>query len=383
MRAARGNSLSRNRRPREPHDQRSALDSRGGGPYTAPREFPDLEREEASLKIGFHLTPFWSPTDRGATRIIDEAIRVVAAASRMGFAWISIGQHFLSHPTVWPQPFAMLARLAPEAGQMRLKTSVLLLPVLNAVEVAENVATLDHISHGRLDVGVAIGYREKELETVGLRRKDRVAKLEETLGLMKRLWAGEEVTLQGTYTSVTKGRMGFTPCQTPYPPIEMGAQSEGATRRAARLTDGVFFGPQVAWRDIAGLARVFREARVELGAPTPGHVGASRSLIVGASKEAARAAAREYLERTFKMYRSWEMQEPRMVELQLSLDTSLDAWTVNGTPAECVESIARARAMGVERIGLTIYSLPREVEARIEYMQMIAERILKPAGALA
>jgi alkanesulfonate monooxygenase SsuD/methylene tetrahydromethanopterin reductase-like flavin-dependent oxidoreductase (luciferase family) len=277
----------------------------------------------------------------------------------------------------------MLARLAPETGQMRLKTSVLLLPVLNAVEVAENVATLDHISNGRLDVGVAIGYREEELETVGLRRKDRVAKLEETLGLMKRLWAGEEVTFRGTYTRVTKGRMGFTPCQTPYPPIEMGAQSEGATRRAARLTDGVFFGPQVAWRDIAGLARVFREARVELGAPTPGHVGASRSLIVGASKEAARAAAREYLERTFKMYRSWEMQEPRMVELQLSLDTSLDAWTVNGTPAECVESIARARAMGVERIGLTIYSLPREVEARIEYMQMIAERILKPAGALA
>jgi alkanesulfonate monooxygenase SsuD/methylene tetrahydromethanopterin reductase-like flavin-dependent oxidoreductase (luciferase family) len=85
---------------------------------------------------------------------------VVAAASRMGFAWVSIGQHFVSHPTMRPQPFPILARLAPETGQMRLKTSVLLLPVLNPVEVAENVATLDHICHGRLDVGVAIGYRE-------------------------------------------------------------------------------------------------------------------------------------------------------------------------------------------------------------------------------
>jgi alkanesulfonate monooxygenase SsuD/methylene tetrahydromethanopterin reductase-like flavin-dependent oxidoreductase (luciferase family) len=47
---------------------------------------------------------------------------------------------------------------------MRLKTSVLLLPNVNAVEAAENVATLDHITHGRLDVGVAIGYREQELE---------------------------------------------------------------------------------------------------------------------------------------------------------------------------------------------------------------------------
>ena len=112
------------------------------------------------MKIGFHLTPFWSPTDRGATRIIDEAVAVVSAASRMGFSWVSIGQHFVSHPTVWPQPFPILARLAPETGSMRLKTSVLLLPMLNAVEVAENIATLDHICHGRLDVGVAIGYRE-------------------------------------------------------------------------------------------------------------------------------------------------------------------------------------------------------------------------------
>src|SRR5437867_823544 len=161
------------------------------------------------FRIGFHLTPFWSPTDRHPTLIIDEAIQVVAAASRMGYAWVSIGQHLLSHPTVWPQPFPMLARMAPETGRMRLKTSVLLLPIVNAVEAAENIATLDHICHGRLDVGVSIGYREKELETVGLRRQDRVPKLEESLALMKRLWAGDEVTFAGAYTRVTAGRMGF------------------------------------------------------------------------------------------------------------------------------------------------------------------------------
>src|ERR671924_1869541 len=151
------------------------------------------------MRIGFHLTPFWSPTDRTPTQIIDEAIAVVAAASRMGFAWVSIGQHWMSHPTVWPQPFPILARLAPETGTMRLKTSVLLLPIVNAVEAAENIATLDHITHGRLDVGVAIGYRETELEAVGLRRRDRVSKLEESLTVMKRLWSGEEVTFEGRY----------------------------------------------------------------------------------------------------------------------------------------------------------------------------------------
>src|SRR5688572_10217062 len=251
------------------------------------------------MRIGFHLTPFWSPTDRPPTRIIDEAIEVVTAASRMGFAWVSIGQHWLSHPTVWPQPMPMLARLAPETGAMRLKTSVLLLPILNAVEVAESVATLDHITHGRLDVGVAIGYRELELAVAGLARADRVPKLEESLALMKQLWRGETVTFKGRYTRVEGGRMGFTCHQQPHPPLEMGAQSEGATRRAARLTDGVFFGPQLGWADVGRFAAIFREERVATGRGTPGFVGASRSLIVGESKEKAAAAARAYLEKTF------------------------------------------------------------------------------------
>jgi alkanesulfonate monooxygenase SsuD/methylene tetrahydromethanopterin reductase-like flavin-dependent oxidoreductase (luciferase family) len=157
----------------------------------------------------------------------------------------------------------------------------------------------------------------------------------------------------------------------------------GATRRAARITDGVFFGPQVAWRDIARLAQVFRDERQAAGVAGTGVVGASRSLIVGATKEAARAAAQAYLERTFAMYRTWEMQERAMVELQLDFERSLDDWTINGSPRDCVEAIARGREMGLDRIGVTIYSLPREAEARIDHLRMIAEEILRPAAALA
>jgi alkanesulfonate monooxygenase SsuD/methylene tetrahydromethanopterin reductase-like flavin-dependent oxidoreductase (luciferase family) len=332
------------------------------------------------VRIGFHLTPFWSPTDRAPTAIIDEAIEVVRAAAGMGFAWVSIGHHQVSHPTVWPHPIAMLSRLAPEAGEMRLKTSMLLLPLLNPVDVAENVATLDHITHGRLDLGVAIGYREKELAAAGLTRKDRVPKLEESLTLMKQLWRGDDVTFEGAYTTVTGARLGLMPCQRPHPPLEMGAQSVGATRRAARLVDAVFFGPQVAWADVQRLVAVYRAARAAMG--TPGVAYASRSLIVGASKEAARAAARGYLERTFAMYRGWQMQEPTMVQLQLGFEQSLDDWTINGSPAECREAIERAHAMGLDGIGLTIYSLPREASARIEYLGMIAEELVRPAAKL-
>ena len=259
---------------------------------------------------------------------------------------------------------------------------MLLLPLLNAVDVAENVATLDHITHGRLDVGVAIGYRERELEAARLTRKDRVPKLEESLEIMKRLWRGEEVTLEAGYTTLTAARLGFTPHQTPHPPLEMGAQSVGATRRAARLVDAVFFGPQVSWADVAALVDVYRQARRSEKPGAPGRALASRSLIVGASKEAARAAAHAYLERTFAMYRGWQMQESTMVPLQLGFDADLDAWTINGSTAQCVEALARAHALGLDGVGLSIYSLPRDVAARIEYLQMIAEDIVRPAAAL-
>jgi len=71
-----------------------------------------------------------------------------------------------------------------------------------------------------------------------------------------------------------------------------------------------------------------------------------------------------------------------MVPLQLDFDKSLDDWTINGTAAECRETLARAHAMGLDGIGLTIYSLPREAAARIDYLAMIAEQLVRPAATL-
>ena len=328
------------------------------------------------MRIGFHLTPFWSPTDRPASQIIDEAIQVVSASSTMGYAWVSVGHHWMSYPTIWPQPFPILARLAPETGEMRLKTSVLLAPLLNPVDLAENIATLDHMSHGRLDFGVSIGYRDKELSAVGLTRKDRVPKLEESIEILKRLWSGEEITYEGRYANIVQGRMGFRPYQLPHPPIEMGSQSEGATKRAARIADAVFFGPQLGWADVRHLAGVYRTELGTAGKPT-GFVGASRSLMVGTSKEDAARKAHDYLEKTFRMYRTWEMQEMTMAPLRLASGVSLDDWAIHGRPSDCVEMLLRAQEeIGLDRVGFTIYSLPTSPEARIEYLQWIAEEIV-------
>jgi len=330
------------------------------------------------MHIGIHLTPFFSPTDRPPTQVVDEVVALAQRASQLGYAWISAPHHWTAHPSVWPQPFPLLARLAPETGSMQLMTLVILLPLLNPVETAEHVATLDAITHGRLTLGVAIGYREAELEAVGLTRKDRVPKLVESLTLMKQLWSGEEVTFTGRYTRVTKLRMGLTPVQKPHPPIVMGCQSERATARAARLTDGVFLGPQVSWADIGKLLDVYQRARLEAGHSTPGVLGASRALLLGEDRADAARIGRTYLERTFANYRAWEMQEPTMVPLALSFDRPLDDWTIHGSTADCVETLLRARdEMGLTHISLTMYNLPRELPARLEYLERVADEILR------
>lgn len=330
------------------------------------------------MQIGIHLTPFFSPPDRPPAQVIDELVAIAQRASQLGYAWISAPHHWAAHPSVWPQPFPLLARLAPETGSMRLMTLVILLPLLNPVETAEHVATLDAISHGRLTLGVAIGYREAELEAVGLTRRDRVPKLEESLALMKQLWTGEEVTFAGRYAQVTKLRMGLTPVQKPHPPIVMGCQSERATARAARLTDGVFFGPQVGWADIGKLADIYRQARAEAGHLTPGVLGASRALLLGKDQEDAARIGRAYLERTFANYRAWEMQEATMVPLALSFDRPLQDWTVHGSTADCVETLLRAREeMGLTDISFTMYNLPRELPARLEYLERVSAEILQ------
>src|SRR4029453_16172752 len=135
----------------------------------------------------------------------------------------------------------------------------------------------------------------------------------------------------------------------------------------------------VVGTDSGRLVGEYRDAR---GANGPGTAIASRSLIVGANKEAAHAAARAYLERTFNMYRTWQMQERSMVQLQPGFDKRLDDWTVNGTPDDCRPAIERAHALGLDGIGSTVYSLPRGPRARIEYLQMIAEELVRAAAAL-
>ena len=164
------------------------------------------------------------------------------ASRDAGFDIYCWGHHYLIDPFQHFQPWPVLARLAAEPGDMTLATSVLLLPLLNPVDVAEQAATLDHIAEGRFILGIGLGYRPEEFEAFGTRMSERGARCTEALGLMRRLWSDDEVTHHGRYYSVTGARPTARPYQKPHPKIWQAAMSDPAVRRVARNGDIFYVG---------------------------------------------------------------------------------------------------------------------------------------------
>src|SRR5262249_56267470 len=112
----------------------------------------------------------------------------------------------------------VLARLAADRGSMGLILSILLLPLYNPVQVAEDVASLDVISEGRVVFGVGLGYRDVEYEAFNTSRRGRTPRFLEALEVIRRLWTEEEVTFAGKHFHLTKATCTIRPVHKPHPP---------------------------------------------------------------------------------------------------------------------------------------------------------------------
>ncbi len=328
------------------------------------------------MEFGLYLRSFLNDRAKPLHEQIDDVIEVCHVARDSGFAGVAMPQHWVSHPTIWPQPFQMLARLAPETGNMRLLTGILLLPLHNPLQAAEDTATLDHISKGRFVMGAGLGYRDTELEAVGATRKDRVPRLTESIELMKRLWTGEEIDFEGKYWTVHKAKMGFVPVQQPHPPIRMACQSEGALRRAARIADACYLAPQVGFDKLEGLVAVYRDERAKTG-QDGGRITISRGVSFASNRETAIAEAQEAAESSYRTYKTWNMQENAMVKINIDSDSQVTDWAVAGGPDECVEGFGRLTEKGVSYVNMTFLNLPKTPEGRKDFLQRFADNVIR------
>ena len=325
------------------------------------------------MEVGIYIRDYMEDPNRPMHDQIEAAAEVCRYAQTLGFSAIYMPQHFIAYPTVWPQPMQILSRLAPETGSMKLMTGILLLPYHNPVDIAEQTVTLDHISKGRFVLGVGLGYRETELEAFSTNRRDRVSRFEESLSLMKQLWTGESVTFQGKHWQVNEAKMSLIPVQQPHPPVWIAAQSTGAARRAAMMGEACLIGPQPSWEDFHFLADEYHRF-LEAAGRGPGLLAANRSMAIARDRETAISQARAAGEAKAGMYGSFNMQESTTVDLGLGGSRELDSWAIAGSPQDCVEIISRCHEEdGLEYIGLGCLNLPREQNARLEYLQMISE----------
>src|SRR5258707_2179520 len=173
------------------------------------------------MKFGVFLMP-QHPRSDDSVRRFRETVQLAQAARDAGFDCVASGHHYLSPPYQSLQSVPMRSRLAADSGWMDLCLSVLLLALLNPVQVAEDIASLDIMSEGRVVFGIGIGYREVEYEGFGMKRQDRVPRMLEALELIKRLWTEEAGNLPGVFfplpTRESQGRPVRKPLPAPVTP---------------------------------------------------------------------------------------------------------------------------------------------------------------------
>src|SRR5712691_10725244 len=149
------------------------------------------------MKFGVFISA-QQPRSDDPIRRFREAVEQARLAHAAGFDALAAGHHYLSPPYQSLQSLPLLARLAGEAPGMDLCLSVLLLAMLNPVQTAEEVASLDIMSEGRVVFGIGIGYRDIEYEAFGMTARERVPRMLEALQLIKRLWTEEVGEFPGT-----------------------------------------------------------------------------------------------------------------------------------------------------------------------------------------
>ena len=138
-----------------------------------------------------------------------------------------------------PDPLIWLTWVAAHTTRLRLATGILILPQRNPVVLAKEVATLDVLSGGRVDLGVGIGWLREEFDAIGVDFDARGPITDEYVGALRALWTQDEPTFAGQWTNFEKAKCYPKPAQANVP-IVVGGHSKAAARRAGRIGDGFF-----------------------------------------------------------------------------------------------------------------------------------------------
>ena len=227
------------------------------------------------MKLGFSLPM------AGSWATPQNQILVAQRAEALGYHSIWVFQRLLyaikpqnDYPPLpgqpWPKsfervmdPLVSLAFVAAVTSRIRLGTSVLIMPYYTPIMLAKQLATLDIVSGGRLDVGLGLGWSKDEFDAVGVPHQGRGKRADEFLRCLKTIWTEDPVEFKGEFYSVPRARVEPRPVQRPHPPITIGGYGPTVIRRAVTY-DG-FNGGNVPLGQVAPLVKEIKAAAEAAG----------------------------------------------------------------------------------------------------------------------
>src|SRR5262245_12198159 len=212
----------------------------------------------------------------------ENQVRVARTAEQLGYHSVWVFQRLLyalkpknDYPPLpgqpWPKgfervldPIVSLAYVAGATSRVRLGTSVLLMPYYQPIVLAKQLATLDLLSGGRLDVGLGLGWSEDAYAAVGAPSRLRARRVDDFFRCLEAIGQEPEVDVRAHCSQVPGARRKLKPVQTPHPPITIGGYSPVVVQRAVRLGDG-FNGGNVPLERVAPVVSELHRAAREIG----------------------------------------------------------------------------------------------------------------------
>lgn len=290
-------------------------------------------------------------------------------------------RHFHAFGGLYPNPSVTAAALAAITTRVRLRAGSVVLPLHHPVRIAEEWALVDNLSGGRVDISFASGWQPNDFALAPQNYADRKRVMMEGIEVVRRLWRGESVSFPGPDGKPVDVRTLPRPRQRDLPVWITTAGSADTYRAAGEAGANVLthlLGQTVD--DVAGMIRVYREARSKAGHPEPGRVTLMLHTFVGPDesvvRETVRKPMKEYLRSSVSLIKgftgAWtagrgsgvsrvagdEFDKLSPDDMESLLDFAFERYFETsglfGTPARCLDLVQRLRDAGVDEIACLI-----------------------------
>src|SRR5207253_11096875 len=277
------------------------------------------------------------------------------------------------------QQLPFLSRVMAEAPHLRLNFGLILLSLHKPLDVAEQIATVDVMSGGKVIFGVALGYRDVEFLAFGTTQKERVKRLEENLDAIRRLWTEDTVDMVGSHFTLLGASSSPRPLQKPHPPVWIGANADPAIRRAARLGDCWYVNPHNRIETIVRQAEVYKRALDEYRKPFPTEFPARREVFVARSRSEAIRLCAPFLAAKYKAYHEWGQDRAMPKgdnDLGAGFDDLIRDRFLLGSPDEVAEQmLALNRATGINHLIMSVQWPGMPQSLALDELHMLAEEV--------